>query len=162
MLRVSVSLFALALLGTPIALAQDADGDGVLDAAGGVPRDTNAAAEPFAPAEGVLGALSFEDLWPFGDDRAANDAVVAYHCAFQHTAHGRVRSIRATFDVLAAGGEVDLGLALQLPLPATSVAQASRRQAARSGGLKLGQCHAKGTDWAQGGHQGSSAHLRHV
>ena len=108
------------------ALAQDADGDGVSDAADAFPCDPALAAESFHPARGTFGTLLFEDFWNVRIDGDYNDLVVAYNYAFAHAPDGRVRAIRAVYGVLAAGGELDLGLGLQLPVPRAAVSRVTR------------------------------------
>jgi LruC domain-containing protein len=107
------------------ALAQDADQDGIPNAQDVFPCDARASAAAFGPAEGVFGLRIVEDQWPSAGDYDFNDGVVAYNLAARQDAAGRTTRLQATFDLVAAGGDYDNGLALQLPVPAAALASAT-------------------------------------
>ena len=120
------ALLALGGLGSP-ASAQDADGDGIPDAADTYPCDPALAGVAFAPAEGVFGRLAFEDQWPEGSaDLDFNDAFLAWSFEYRLAPDGRVASVRAVLHVLALGAKFDNGLALHLPVPVGAVASVTQ------------------------------------
>ncbi len=123
----STSLFALCLTVATPALAQDSDADGTLDHIDAFPCDSSLVSASYAPAEGSFGLLMFEDFWNQGLDNDYNDAVISYQYALSHAPDGRVKELKATLQPLATGGQIDLGVALQLPVPAASVQQVSLR-----------------------------------
>ncbi len=116
---------AVALLMPAVALAQDQDGDGSSDVADYFPCDAQFTSLSFAPAEGVMGQVSFEDEWPAQSDVDFNDVVVGYNYVFRSNANGVVEA-DLTFDVIAAGGILDNGLGLALNVPASALASATR------------------------------------
>ena len=106
----------LGTLLTAPAFAQDADGDGVPDAADAFPCDPDLASVLYAPSEGTWNMLAFEDEWPYWTDLDFNDVVIRSHYRFYNDAQGRVRRITALFDPVALGGDYSNGLAVQLPV----------------------------------------------
>lgn len=108
--------------GTAAAQTQDLDGDGITDAADVFPHDSRASAITFAPAQGVHGMLMIEDRWPRAGDLDFNDLVVGYNYALRRNAAGETIALRGTFDLLANGGSLDLGLGLHLPVPRSAAA----------------------------------------
>jgi LruC domain-containing protein len=118
-----ISAFASAPLA---ARAQDSDGDGAPDVQDAFPCDPAAAALAFAPAEGAVGLLLFEDQWPQRGDFDFNDVVLGYNYALQQDGAGRTVALRLTLHALALGGVFDNGLALHLPVPAAQVAAVTR------------------------------------
>lgn len=124
-LLVPASLAAFALI-SPLAHAQDDDGDGVPNGADAFPCDARASAESFHPAEGAFGMLLFEDFWPEGLDSDYNDLIVAHNYAFALDAQGRLVRLRAVYQVMAAGGWIDQGIGLVLPVPRGAVASGTR------------------------------------
>ena len=112
-------------VGAPSARAQlDSDGDGTADGLDLFPCDGTAVGQAFAPAQGVHGMLQFEDYFPVGLDEDFNDVVLTYNAVYATDAAGQVTRLRLTLNVLAAGGFLDHGLGLALPVPAASVARA--------------------------------------
>lgn len=111
---------AAPLASASAALAQDSDADGVPDAVDTFPCDATSSAESYAPAVGTHGLILSEDFWPSRNDDDYQDAVIAYNYAFKLNAAGNVSYLRATYDVLAAGGDLDLGLGLRLPVAASA------------------------------------------
>jgi LruC domain-containing protein len=112
---------------TSTGYAADADDDGVPDALDAYPCDEALAGNAWAPAQGQHGMLLFEDQWPSRGDLDFNDVGLAYNYLFRTNASGQVVSVRASFNLLAAGGEIRHGLGLALPLPRNAVASATRR-----------------------------------
>ena len=123
----SVLAFALAASFTAPALAQDADGDGVNDAADAFPCDPTAAAVAFHPSESGYATLFYEDSWPASGDLDFNDAVVSHHLAVFTDGQGRARRVRLALRVEAAGGTHVSGLAFRLPVPATAATSITRQ-----------------------------------
>lgn len=119
--RLIPTLVATSIALPPAALAEDNDGDGVLDVADAFPCDAQLAAIQFAPAEDRWFTLAFEDQWPAESDLDFNDVVVRVHYRLYTDGLGRLRRLRAVFEVLALGGDLSNGLALQLPLPRAGV-----------------------------------------
>jgi LruC domain-containing protein len=114
---------ALSAVAAP-ALGQDADGDGAPDAADAFPCDATLQAEAFFPAEGQLGTLLMEDEWPYAGDQDFNDLVLDWYFHAKMDGAG-VRTLTATFDVVALGGQHALGLGLGLPVPKASLQSAA-------------------------------------
>ncbi len=108
------------------ALAQDADNDGILDTADTFPCDPALGGSLFAPAEGQVGTLMFEDQWPAKGDLDFNDLVLTYNYVIETAPNGQAVRLIATYDVRALGGTLDLGLSLHLPVPASAVASVTR------------------------------------
>lgn len=120
-----LTAISIGLLLTGSALAQDTDGDGVLDPADAFPCNGSVAGQAFAPAEAVHAMLQFEDQWPGHSDLDMNDVVLTYNFAAHTDGGGAVVALRVTLNVLALGGTLTHGLALQLPVPASAVASAT-------------------------------------
>ncbi len=116
----------LAALLPAVAFAQDADNDGVANAADAFPCDPTASAVAFSPGERVHGTIAFEDLWPAAGDLDFNDVVVGYNYEIRYNAAGLATSVHATFNPLALGGGLDNGLGLHLPVPRTAVGAITR------------------------------------
>lgn len=119
-------LAALVVIPIRSAWAQDADGDGTADSADAFPCDPGAAAMAFAPGLGVHGLMLVEDQWPSLGDDDFDDAVLHYNYMFRLDAAGQVVGLRLTLNAQALGGTFDNGVALRLPVPASSVASATR------------------------------------
>lgn len=70
----------------------------------------------YAPGQDTSGLVLFEDLWPTNGDLDFNDQAVAYHYEFLLDTAGKVVTMQATFNLLAAGASIHNGLYLHLPL----------------------------------------------
>lgn len=124
--RIAWVAVMLGFSGMPAAAwAQDADRDGVVDAADVAPCDPEFVAEQFWPAEGRYGTFLFEDNWPNRGDFDFNDLVVAVHGRFQLDALGRLSRLHLDLEVRATGALNDNGLAYRLPVPAAALASAT-------------------------------------
>jgi sulfatase modifying factor 1 len=97
------------------AFAQDADGDGVANAADAFPCDPGRASVTFFPGETTSALLAFEDQWPGPTDVDYNDVAIRVHHRLERNAAGDVVSLSAVFDPVALGGVLSNGLGLQLP-----------------------------------------------
>lgn len=117
----------LVIASTGVAAAQDADGDGVLDANDVAPCDPSVVAEAFAPAAEAAGVLLFEDQFPFASDLDFNDLVMSYGFRAELDAQGRALRLTARFRALAAGAANDNGFGIGLPLPRTALRSATLR-----------------------------------
>jgi LruC domain-containing protein len=125
-LRPLAALPALTFGLSSLALAQDSDGDGVVDTADAYPCDPAAAAIAFAPAEGVHGSILTEDHWPLQADLDFNDLALSYNITYRMDAAGRTLNLRAVFNTLAVGGTLHNGLGWHLPVPPSAIASATR------------------------------------
>ncbi len=110
------------------ALAQDADGDGVSDAADAFPCDGARASVTCFRFPGVTSSAmrAFEDRWAGATDLDFDDVVVRAHHRRERAASGAVVSLRAMFAPDAPGGTFSDGPGLQLPV-ARGGARARRR-----------------------------------
>jgi LruC domain-containing protein len=97
------------------ARAQDADADGVADAADAFPCDAARASVSFFPGQSTSALFAFEDQWPGPTDLDFNDVAVRVHYRLERDAAGGVASLLAIFDPVALGGDFSSGLGLQLP-----------------------------------------------
>src|SRR6185369_12834926 len=115
-------LAAGALLVPASSRAADLDADGISDDADGVPCDPRASSVAFAPAKDQQGSLVFEDLWPAKGDLDFNDVALSYNYIFFLDDAGRVSSIQASINLLAAGGTIANSVRLHLPVAADAAA----------------------------------------
>lgn len=123
--RLALALALPLFAASGAAQAQDQDGDGAADAVDVFPCDGSLTGQAFAPAEGVFGQVSFEDEWPNASDTDFNDLVVGYNYELRSNSAG-VLEADLQFEVIAAGGVLDSGLGLVLPVPLSSLASATR------------------------------------
>lgn len=121
--RTALTFLPLAALfmAPAVAFAQDADGDGVPNAADVYPCDGARAAVSYHPAQGASALLVFEDQWPGDTDLDYNDVAVRVHTRAERNGAGQVVQLHAVFDPVAVGGEYSNGLALQLPVARAGV-----------------------------------------
>jgi LruC domain-containing protein len=106
--------FALVFVaGQAHAQVPDSDGDGVNDQLDAAPCDAS-----YTSVSSYAAMLLFEDQWPMVTDRDFNDLVSRTHYRAYQDAAGRTRRLRAFFDVVALGGNLTNGLAVQLDVPA--------------------------------------------
>ena len=127
LLRLGPGLLALSLgFAAAPARAQDADGDGVPDAADAFPCDGALAAVGFAPAEGARAVLLFEDQWPSRGDLDFNDLVLVYDAVVRYGPSGAASSLTLSLDVAAIGADYHHGLGLRLPVARGAVASVTR------------------------------------
>jgi LruC domain-containing protein len=111
-----LGLAALTTLPT-VALAQDADGDGVTDAADLFPCDADRASVSYFPGTNSMAMIVYEDQWPNTTDLDFNDVVFRVHYRMERNAAGNVKSLHAYIDPDALGGLFSNGLGLQLASP---------------------------------------------
>ncbi len=111
-------LAASALLVPASSKAADMDADGTADEADAVPCDTRASTVAFAPAQNQQGSLIFEDMWPAKGDLDFNDVSLSYNYIFFLDDAGRVSSMQASINLLAAGGTLPNSVRLHLPVAA--------------------------------------------
>lgn len=121
---VGIGVIVMAGLGG-VASAQDSDGDGVPNPQDAFPCNASVSGEAFAPAQGAHGTVLFEDKWPERLDDDYNDVVVTYNQTTQVTATGATMKVRLTYNVLAAGGTIDVGLGLVFPVAASQISGVS-------------------------------------
>jgi LruC domain-containing protein len=103
------------------AAAIDSDFDGVSDSGDAFPCDWRRTAVTFVPGEEDFATLMFEDNWPARGDLEFNDAVLLHNVALFHDASGRATGLRLTLVPRAIGANIASGVALRLPIPASSV-----------------------------------------
>lgn len=105
----------------------DLDDDGIVNALDEYPCDPTKSASLFIPGDSAFGMVMFEDLWPSNGDFDFNDTVIGYNYELIYGPQEQLSALRANFSVLAVGASIHNGFALRLPIPASSVARASRR-----------------------------------
>jgi LruC domain-containing protein len=98
-----------------LSLAQDADADGVPDAADIFPCDATRASVTYFPGASSSALLAFEDQWPGHTDLDFNDVALRVHFRLESNAAGAVARLAAVFDPVALGGDLSNGLGLVLP-----------------------------------------------
>jgi hypothetical protein len=98
----------------PLAVSQDADGDGVVDNEDAYPNDPNRAYNSYYPSENQTGTLAFEDLWPGQGDYDFNDMVVDYRMKTVTNAANDVVELFGQFTLRAAGASFHNGFGFQL------------------------------------------------
>jgi LruC domain-containing protein len=91
----------------------------------GQSRLVRAQSTTYFPGQGEFGALLFEDQWPSRGDFDFNDLVLRYNYQVHDDGVGNVTSIDASYQLAAMGTLGTQGLALRLPLPATTVVNAT-------------------------------------
>ena len=134
----------------PLAVIQDADGDGVADADDAYPNDATRAYNIYYPAQNQDGTLSFEDLWPAKGDYDFNDVVVNYGLRKVTNAAGNVVELFGKFVLRATGASYHNGFGFQLdgisPAKVTSMSGNSLSAAPiysfAANGLENGQTYA--------------------
>ena len=98
----------------PLAVIQDADGDGVADADDAYPNDPNRAYNSYFPSASQSGTLAYEDLWPSIGDYDFNDIVVDYRIQTVTNAANNVVEVFGTFLLKASGASFHNGFGFQL------------------------------------------------
>jgi len=98
----------------PMAVIQDADGDGVADASDAYPADPNRAYNSYFPSSSQSGTLAFEDLWPSRGDYDFNDVVVNYRIQTVTNAANNVVEVFGRFVLRATGASFHNGFGFQL------------------------------------------------
>ncbi len=68
------------------------------------------------PGGNALASIAYEDAWPGKGDSDYNDFVVNYRYTVRSDAADRIEEIRVTFQPVAVGSILDLGLALRIPV----------------------------------------------
>ena len=106
----------------PIALPNDADGDGVPDTVDDFPLDPTRAYRNILPGRDKYGTVTFEDNWPYLGDYDVNDLVVDYKYTLINDAHNRTIEMDAEFVLKAMGATYKNGFGVELPFPASYVA----------------------------------------
>jgi LruC domain-containing protein len=102
----------------------DTDGDDVFDENDAFPDDAARAFYSYYPAEGTVGTLAFEDLWPLRGDYDFNDLVVWFSFANVTDAAGQIKDVAVEFEIAAVGAGYHNGFSLLLPFPTTAVESA--------------------------------------
>jgi LruC domain-containing protein len=98
----------------PLAVIQDADGDGVADADDAYPNDANRAYNSYFPSQNQAGTVAFEDYWPSRGDYDFNDIVVNYRLQTVTNAANNVVEVFCYFILRASGAGYHNGFGFQL------------------------------------------------
>ncbi|MEM1257594.1 MAG: LruC domain-containing protein [Bacteroidota bacterium] len=99
-----------------IAVANDADGDGINDELDDFPFDPDKAFNNFLPSVNSTGKLVYEDLWPSQGDYDFNDLAVDYSFNLIANGNNLVTSIDGMFTIENIGGSLHNGFAFVLPI----------------------------------------------
>lgn len=120
---------AIQIEGVPdLEVAKDVDLDGVPNSQDDYPDDPTRAFRAEFPAQGQVGVLAFEDLWPQRGDFDFNDLVVSYHATQALDADGKVVDLEIEYGLLARGAAYHNGLLVRLPgIDPAAVARVTRR-----------------------------------
>jgi len=99
----------------------DADNDGVSDNFDDYPNDATKAFNNYYPAQGTVGTLSFEDLWPSRGDYDFNDLVVDY--SFNQITNGQNKAVQIVASIIpkAIGASYNNGFGFQLPISPSQI-----------------------------------------
>ncbi|MFZ4616823.1 MAG: LruC domain-containing protein [Rectinemataceae bacterium] len=104
---------------------RDSDGDGVLDANDASPYDASYSSTVSWPSATINGTALFEDRWPSLGDYDFNDLVASFRVTTRKNAADKAVSMIIDLSLKAAGGGLPSGLALTLPVSASSIASVS-------------------------------------
>lgn len=98
----------------------DKDGDGVPDIMDDYPDDPEKAYNNYS-STGKGSTNAFEDQWPARGDYDLNDLVMLSKYNAITNARNRVVQVRASFSLIACGGEYSNGYGVEFPIPSSSV-----------------------------------------
>lgn len=101
--------------------ANDADGDGVLDALDEYPNDPTKAYTSYYPSKSGFASIGFEDNWPTKGDYDLNDVVVKYRYTLVTNAQNQVVTLQGDYNVSAVGASFKNGFGVQFPFAASAV-----------------------------------------
>ncbi len=104
----------------------DTDGDTVKDSLDEFPEDPGKAFSRYYPDQNSFGTLAYEDNWPVLGDFDMNDIVVRYKTREVMNAQRKVVGLEIDYKLVAHGGLIKNGFAVQLPgIASSTVASAS-------------------------------------
>lgn len=98
----------------------DKDGDGVPDTMDDYPEDPNKAYNNYS-ATGEGATHAFEDQWPAKGDYDLNDLVIISKYNAVTNAKNKVVQVRATFSLVACGGDYSNGFGVEFPLSSSNI-----------------------------------------
>ncbi|MEI6386083.1 MAG: LruC domain-containing protein [Spirochaetota bacterium] len=110
---------------TPAPAPKDSDNDGVTDANDAAPYDAGYSSTVSWPSATTLGTALFEDRWPSLGDYDFNDLVANFRVTTRKNAADKAVSMIVDLNLRAAGGGLPSGLALTIPVSASSIASVS-------------------------------------
>ena len=98
----------------PLAVIQDADGDGVADSEDNYPNDTYRAYNNYYPSVNQYGTLAFEDNWPNKADYDLNDVVLNYRINTVTNSSNNVVEVLGKIVLRASGASYQNAFAFQI------------------------------------------------
>ena len=115
----------------------DEDDDNIPDDLDDFPTDPRAAFSVFFPGENEVHSLVYEDLWPGLGDFDMNDIVIDFRYNLILDSDNRVVQINATYELIARGGGLTSGFAVQLPVLRSNVASVTNGELEGSGSFAV-------------------------
>lgn len=99
----------------------DSDGDGVIDSLDYKPQDSSISSADFYPSENEVGALAYEDLWPYMGDYDFNDLVINLSFIEEKNNNGDIVKITGQFNVKGIVASMRNGFAFELGVASNKV-----------------------------------------
>ncbi len=115
----------------------DEDDDNIPDDLDDFPLDPRGAFSVFFPGEDEVHSLVYEDLWPGLGDFDMNDIVIDFRYNLILDSDNRVVQINATYELIARGGGLSSGFAVQLPILRSNVAEVTNGELEGSGSFAV-------------------------
>lgn len=102
----------------PKPVEPDTDGDGVIDSKDDYPNDATKAFKHLQATYNEGGStVAFEDRWPLQGDYDMNDIVMNYRYEIATNASNHVVWVKGDYNLLATGGEYQVGAGIQFNIP---------------------------------------------
>lgn len=115
----------------------DEDGDNIPDDLDDFPTDPRQAFSIFFPSENEVHSLVYEDLWPGLGDFDMNDIVIDFRHNLILDSENRVVQINSRYELIARGGGLTSGFAIQLPVLRSNVSEVSGGELESSGSFAV-------------------------